>query len=264
MIRRMISLVLLLLSAVAPLACAAPAAPQDRPQAAQAGSSVGDWYFREEIRWERFVFFLRTASKVRQVNELWIGEDRAAYLEPGRRIVLDRSRRTFTYLNTSDRTYVQWKLPLDGVDLFSPELERERRELSYGAAVEPTGRSRKIRGYECREYSVTTWAEREGRRDSFESLHVWATTELEVDHALVEQLIDLFRRLQPRTAKAVEQLGLIRGIQLRIEYDGPGNFVVRERLVAEDVEIIRRTPPSGIYEVPDGYTRKQRLTPGDL
>jgi len=260
----MFSLSFLFLSTLAILLTPAPLAAQGRSGAPEAESSTGDWYFREEVRWERYVLFLRTASEVRQVNELWIGDDRAAYLEPGQRVVLDHSRNTFTYLNTRERTYVELQLPLDESRLFSPEMEHKRRALLYGATVDATGRKDAIAGFECDEYEVTVWEERDGARDSYRSIHVWATTEHPADHALAEQLFDLFRRLQPRTGGAVDELRKIHGIQLRIDYEGPGNFVVRERLLAEDVEIARRTPAAGVYDVPPGYTRKPWLTPEDL
>lgn len=221
-------------------------------------------YFREETRWERYVLFLRTDFEIRSVGEFWIGDQRAAYIEDDRRVILDRTRNTLTYVNPRKRTYVETQLPLDLSTLFSDELKRQRRGKSAGASVEPTGKSREVRGYECDGYAITQWEVRDGKRGTDRKVMVWATTEVDADYTLAEELLDNLRRLLPHDERRLQELRKIRGMQLRLELEGPGGFLTSEKIIAEDVEIARKTPPPEIYDLPADYTRLEQLTLADF
>jgi hypothetical protein len=267
-----IVLVLVMVPLVLPMAAVAPRADDPASEQAQRDSSTGgpvgaadvEACFREETRWEKSFLFLRTASEVRSVSEFWLGDNRAALIEDRFRVILDRSRNLLTYVNPRDRTYVEIDLPMDLDAIFSDELMRKRRELSYGAAVEPTDNTRRVRGYGCREYDLTQWQVKDGARSGYRNAKVYATTEVDADYTLAEELLDNLRVILPRDQASREELRKIRGKQLLFEWERPGSLLVKELLVAEVVEIRREVPPFGVYEIPAGYTRKERLEPSDL
>jgi beta-lactamase regulating signal transducer with metallopeptidase domain len=250
---------LIMVPLVLPMAAVDPEAASDA-----AARSVTDLSLREETRWERYFLVFRTDSEVRSVSELWLGDGRAALLDDDHHLILDRHRNTFTWINPRDRTFVEARLPLDTAGLLSDELKRERGEGTFRTRVEPNGETRDVHGYPCDGYVVTQWEDREGTRHHHFTATVWATKEVEGDVTLAEQLLDHRRRLQPRDRRSIEELNKIRGVQVLLEFEGPGRFLVSERMIAEDVEIALKKPPRNVYEVPADYARKEQLTPADF
>jgi beta-lactamase regulating signal transducer with metallopeptidase domain len=238
----------------------AAAEAADRP----AGAAGIESCFREETRWERYFLLFRTDSDVRAISEFWLGDGRAALIEDRFRVILERERDMITFINPRERTYVEIPLPVDLSAVFSDELKRQRRDSAYGASVKPTGETRRVKGYGCDEYEVTQWNVEGGVRKNFRTAKVYATTEVDVDITLAEQLLDVLRVLHPRDQRSREELRKIRGKQLLAEFEGPGGTLVSEKIVSEVVEIRRTVPSDDIYTVPANYTRKEQISVGDI
>jgi beta-lactamase regulating signal transducer with metallopeptidase domain len=219
---------------------------------------------REEVRTERYVLFFPVGYEVHTYSEFWLGDGRAALVEENRRIILDRAANTLTYVNTRDRSYVVMSMPVDTPAVFSDKLAQKRRKLSWGARVKPTGRTRELQGYRCDEYQFAQWENRNGSRHQLMKARVWATREVEADYTLAEQLLQNLRALSGRDEEGQEELRKIRGKQLRLEAQKQGRFPFKERLVTDVHRITRKKPPRDVYEIPEDYTRKDRLTLADF
>jgi hypothetical protein len=202
-------------------------------------------------------------SRVGDVYETWIGKGRIASHEGNKTILLDLGRKWFCIVNHPDSTYVECSLPIVPSEVLSEEMLKSYDGVRFTGGVEATGGTREIAGLKCREYRVSYW---DVRGDSLSNAHeyaVWATEDVSFDEKVYDEMSDAMRLLHDRDEKVREELEKIKGLQVGLEMTQEGNGIV-STFVIEAVEVSEKTPPDGVYDVPAGYAKKDRLTDRDF
>jgi hypothetical protein len=197
------------------------------------------------------------------VTELWVGDNRAALIEENWQLILDRNRNTITFVNPRNETFVESGLPLDMATLLSVGLQKDRRLLSQTGTVTPTDDILTLLDRECSGFDVVLWEEREGKRTEPVEIEVWATTDLDFDYSLVNELLDNMRLIFGRDQRSRAELRKIHGVQMLLSMER-GNFFKKEVISEEVLQIARSAPPEDVYTPPQGYTRRDRLTRDDF
>jgi hypothetical protein len=240
---------------------ATPAQTEARPASvATASESI---LIRDETRKDWYTLGFRTASELLKVTELWVGHDRAALIEKNWQLILDRDRNLMTFVNPRSETYVEIGLPVDMSTLLSVDLQAERRQRVQTGTVVPTGDRLTLLDRECDEFNVVLWEEHSGERTPPVEITVWATTDLDFDYSLVEELLDNMRLIFGRDERSREELRKIRGVQMLLSTER-GNLFKKEVISEEAVAISRSVPPGDVFSPPQGYTRRDRLTRDDF
>jgi len=202
-------------------------------------------------------------SELLTSNTIWVGENRIAFKEKNRTLILDREKGVFVYVIPRARTYVETRLPFDVSMILPVEQIWKRKHQGSTGKVEPTGDSKKFLDRESQGYEITSWFYDGDIRKDEREFHVWATTDVPFDVGLYHDMLEILREIHNRNEVYREELRKIKGLQMYLELK-EGNWFSGQEVVTEILEIKEMTPPEGIYEVPEGYTRKAELAEEDL
>jgi len=222
-----------------------------------------DVYSKKVVRDDTYFIGIPWGSTEIGVEELWIGERQAALTQEGKTYVLDLDRSTFVFISHAAGTYVEMPLPLDLSLVLSDEIQHRYETDSQAGEVQETGETADVLEKSCREYDVVYWTPRHGEQQNLRKIKVWATTDLDFDWRIFEQLLENMRQLHNRDARLRQELLKIEGLQMRLELHNDGFFWDR-RFVSEAVEFAEKEPPPGTYVPPADYVRKEQVTSQEL
>jgi hypothetical protein len=225
--------------------------------------SAGDTYLKEVSRTETYVDGKLTDSKQVGVNEVWIAENKIAYITPPRILIVDRSERKVIIANRKAKTYVETSLPLDLSEILAEEVKKRFKMYYTSGIVNETGNTKKIKGMHCQHYEVNyqyKYGDTVGREMEFD---VWATTDVPIDLELYGIMLQNMRQIVNRDEKLRNELDKIKGIQVYLEMTTEeGNTT--SKYIDEDAEMSEKEPPTGIYSIPSGFAKKDKLTLQDV
>jgi len=222
-----------------------------------------DVYSKKVVRDDTYFIGIPWKSTEIGVEEVWIGEQRAALTQEGKTYVLDLDRNTFLFISHTAGTYIEMPLPLDLTQVLSGEVRRRYETETTAGEVKETGGSADVLEKSCSEYDVVYWTPEQGHQHNLREIKVWATTELDFDWTIFDQLLENMRQIHNRDARLRRELLKIEGFQMRLELHDDG-WVWDRRFVSEAVEFAVKEPPPGTYLPPADYVRKEQLTSQEL
>jgi beta-lactamase regulating signal transducer with metallopeptidase domain len=216
------------------------------------------WYVREVTYAKDYFLFFEKGERLANVSELWFGDRRAASIELDQTFLLDMVAGTITIIDHRSKSYIIAPHPLDVTNLLADELHwRHPTPRTSGVVTELEG-TRKILDRECKEYQVEFWTVAGNKQVDFRTINVWATTDMPFDVSLFHELIDDKRCFNNRDEELRAELNKIEGIQMGLRME-TGPFFSSRIWQSDVVEVTRKMPPDGLWSVPEGYTRREKL-----
>ena len=196
-------------------------------------------------------------------RETWIGDGRLADVTEGRRIVVDLDRGMFLFVNRAESTYVETPLPLDLAAVFSEEENARLTMFKRRGTVEPGGESKTVGERSCTSYTVNDWLIYDDSKLNERDIVMWVTTDLPFEWAAVRRMMVELERIGNLGEEYIEARGAIEGFPISAEETTyTEGIAIPTRHTVTELE--EREPPAGIYDVPDGFTKKDLLTLQDL
>jgi|GEM_PF-5479071 len=241
-----------------------PALPVQAERVGPAVPPEKAYYCLQVVRETTYLLWIRTGSRIRSYDETWFDRSRVAQVEGHLSYILDRGRGRFWLVNHRRRTCLEAPLPVPRGAFWSPELERSFTLRRQSGTVEATGERMEILGRPCREHRLVTWSALDPEPERTVN-YVWTTRDVPFDITLFDDFIFNLRQLVSPKDNSLHQEMLRRmsGLQMRIDLTG-GQVPWRRQLVSTTVEMSRKVPPPGLFEIPPDYTRKELLEPSDL
>lgn len=255
----------IMLALVSTLHCTSSEAP-DRSESISSVDAMQpgeELYVREETWIRKRVAGIPTGSELVAKSEMWIGDGRVALIMDGRTAIVDIRSGTSTFINHRNRTYVKTAHPLDPSRDFPDDWALGHFLPLTTAEVRETGERLEVLDRECTGYETTVWDVKPGQRSNPRTMTAYACTDLPVDLAPYYALIQDMRVLSNRDRRAIAELEKIEGVQLSVQLR-EGSIWSGRTIEERAVEIAARTPPAGLYSVPEGYTRKDTFTRDDF
>lgn len=189
---------------------------------------------------------------------LWIAPNRAACLFGAAKIVIDADRDLVILVNDAARTYAEATLSRPVVE----SMTAEDREAMPGHETKVRARkadgTRLVLGCKCQAYTL------EIRSNLRHQATAWVSAEVPVDlgafRALMTKLYGFLGRFDAGSANSLLE---IPGLVLSQENvaDLKGETV---RINRDVVDISEKTPPAGLFAVPEGYKKRPGLTHADV
>jgi hypothetical protein len=176
--------------------------------------------------------------------------------------IIDLTKKVMYLVNHTNRTYVEMQLPVDITKYLPDEMAQMVGQMvnSITVQVTPTGKKKKIGRWDCDEYDVVM-----DMMMMKVNMKVWATTDVpfsweKVSKEMMAQVMAAQLRLNEQ---ALSEFQKIKGqwIASETSMSVMGNTV---RSTTEVVDITKKDAPAGVYHVPDGYTKKEKLSMEDL
>lgn len=196
------------------------------------------------------------------VSEQWVRDD-YYYFDTGEGLsyLYDIKKNIIYLISHRTKSYLEIKPPADFSSLLPPELTPMTQALEQmKISVRPTGETRVINNIRCQGYQL----ELTMMMYPVE-MNIWASEELPVNlKKFLETVWPEINKLELKaSSQASSELGKIKGLWIASE--------TRARMMGIDVnsrsevsEISKKTPPKGIYTLPAGYQKKDRLEMEDI
>ncbi len=222
-----------------------------------------DVYLKHESHTEEYYYGGRVRPAEDDVFEVWIGDKRMSYISEHRKIIIDVGKNLLTFVNRDDSTYAETPLPLDWTNVMPEETVAWLARYERHGTVKKTDEVKQIDGKDCRCYEVNSWINVEDSRYSERDEKIWVTTDLPIDWEVFGDIGADFQRVRNNAAAFVTELSSIEGYPIAVESERYiKGFGVKS--IDEVTEIADKTPPAGVYSVPDGFEKKEKLSRGDL
>jgi hypothetical protein len=197
------------------------------------------------------------------VSEVWLGKDRAVAINKSRKIIFDVKNKKVTYVNLAAKSYVEGALPLDASAILDDQVKGILNTLEFKMEITETGKTEKIKNWHCKEYTLNQWMQRGEERFGESETVVWACEEADLNLKLYENLFNSLIRLISKDDSLIKELQKIKGFTIttkRINWQ-EGIQIKAHRQV---VEISKKDPAEGTYKVPEGFSKKEKLSLADV
>ena len=137
------------------------------------------------------------------------------------------------------------------------------KNIQYTGTVKEKGEKKQIGKFKCRGYEINSYLVFEGNRENETDSTIWVTTDVPFDWKQYSKMYTNLRKLSNFGDKLINELEKIKGFPIITElFFYPKGFSVKS--TSEVIVISKKKPPAGIYSVPEGYTKKEKLTIRDL
>ncbi|HMA53797.1 MAG TPA: DUF4412 domain-containing protein, partial [Acidobacteriota bacterium] len=182
--------------------------------------------------------------------DLWIAPGRAVCLAGPVKIIIDADRDILILANDSAKTYAQATLSRPVMESMTPDDREAMPSHDATAAVRGTGETRVVLGRTCQGYAIDLRANLDHKAKA------WVSADVPVELAAYKTLMrKLYAFLGRYDAASVDALLGFPGYVLSQE--NVADLKGETLRVSRDVTAMsRKTPPEGLFAVPEGYTKK--------
>jgi hypothetical protein len=199
------------------------------------------------------------------IEEMWIGDEKIVFISKNQTEIYDLENNLVSIIFPKKKIYAQSPLPLDMSKLLTDQYYSQLQMFKIKGLVRETDETKKIGKWDCKKYELETWIMDEGNRAVEMDISLWMTTEVPFDLDMYGKAAANERKLRdPRyDDDLLSEWNKIKGCQIALERTSYYRGVAR-RYYEEVVEISQKNPPEGVYSVPPGYTKKDRLSEQDF
>ncbi len=199
------------------------------------------------------------------IEEIWIGDGKIVFINENRNKIYDLESSLVSIIFPKKKIYAQSPLPLDMSKLLTEEDYSWSQIFKIKGKARETDETKKIGEWNCKKYELETWIMDEGFQVVEMEISLWMTIEVPFDLDMYGKAAANERKLRDSRYDddLLSEWNKIKGCQIALERTSYYRGVER-RYYEEVVEISKKNPPEGIYSVPPGYTKKERLSEQDL
>ena len=220
-------------------------------------SAGADVYIKSKTHTDPMSMMGQNTPAKDDIVEQWMGDDMFAMNTGGNGTVIDLKKGMIYIINHNAKSYIESTLPLD----FSKLLPAEMAAMAQGmmkmtVTVTPNGQTKTIGSWPCTGYDVAMQMMMMPIKMS-----VWATTKVPFDlNKYMEKTYAAQLAAQLRLDDAaIAEMKKIKGYWIANEtiVEMMGS---KMRTTSEVVEMTQKTPPAGVYSVPAGYKKQDKLS----
>lgn len=228
---------------------------------ALASLASADVYVKSKVHTDAIAVMGQNQPAQDTVSEQWIGKDKFAMVSDKNASVIDLAKNVMYIINHASKTYIEAALPFDFASLLPEQMASMMQGMmKMTVTVSPAGGKKTIGSWACDEYDVTM-----NMMMMPMKMKVWATTNVPFDlAAYMAKVYGTVLKSQFRLDDAsVAEMMKVKGFWISSEttMEMMGSKI---RSTNEVVEISEKTPPAGVYAVPAGYKKQDKLSMQDL
>jgi hypothetical protein len=197
------------------------------------------------------------------VIETWIAPRRKVSITPNWRLVADQETGRFTMISLADKTYLQLPLPLDLAKVVPADEVEPIGLYKYSGTVTPAGETRQLAGKSCRRFDIQRWVLFGGVKHNEQEMVAWYTTDVPVDPQTFPQMQQALYALSNFGPELMEAYLKIPGFLMMYEsVRYTEGTAIKTTYRVE--EVATREAPAGIYDIPEGFTKKESYSIEEL
>lgn len=217
-----------------------------------------DVYIKTNVHTDAFAMMGQNQPAKDEVMEQWVGNNQLVNKTGDKIMIMDMDKKMMFIVNPKDKTYVETALPLDMSKLVPKEAASMVSMMKATVKVTANGQSKKINKWNCIGYDVEM-----SMMMIQMKMKVWATTDVPFDWKMFAKMYANVSKMSFMDDAAIGELMKVNGYQVASEMtmDMMGS---KFNVTSQVVEITQKPAPAGIYAVPAGYTKKDKLSMEDM
>ncbi|MCP2605047.1 DUF4412 domain-containing protein [Candidatus Aminicenantes bacterium AH-873-B07] len=212
----------------------------------------GDIFIQSKRHTDSYSMMGKTYPAEELIITQWLSKDKFRNDEGSKKTFIVRlDINKIYYINHEEKTYSVIDLPIDFSKILPPEAQQMMQMFTMSATVTDTGETRRIGKWNCRKYIM----DMQGGMMSM-NMEIWTTKDVKIDYDAYEKFSESIMGLNPMFKNIADEIKKIKGLTIYRESTTTmmGTSI---KSTEEVVEIIKKSPPKGIYELPVGYTEVQ-------
>jgi hypothetical protein len=217
-----------------------------------------DTLVRQTFHMDAFTMMGQAQPARDDTQEIWIGQGQMATVTKEATFIVDTNRKVLDMINHGKKTYVEMSLPLDMSSYLPPQMAQMMAATKV--TVTPKGTTQQIGQWNCDGYDVVM-----DMSIMKMKMVVWATTDVPFDWAQVQEKMgnQVMKASMRLNDAALAEYQKIKGFQVKsdIIMEMMGSEMKASTIVTE---ISTKPAPAGVYAVPAGYTKQDKLTMQDF
>jgi hypothetical protein len=191
------------------------------------------------------------------VQEHWLGKNKMAVISREQSMILDLEAKKLYMVIHGSKSYIETGLPLDMTKLMPEQMAKMMKGILDGMtiSVQPNGQTKKVANWNANGYDLKITVMGMEIKMVF-----WASKDVPFDWKEFSYLYSEIYKAQFRIGEQfMEEFKKVQGFPVETEVDAMGM-----KATTTTVEISQKNPGAGIYSVPAGYTKKDKLSEQDL
>ena len=217
-----------------------------------------DVYIKTQIHTDPMAVMGQTQPASDQTTEQWIASDKMATVMGDRVMVMDTAKKMAYIINVKEKTYLETPLPIDMAKLVPPEASQMMSMMKVTVTVAPNGKTQKVDKWNCVGYDVGLNMPMMPMKMS-----VWATTDVPFDWKKFSELAMAASKMGMIDEQSMKEFQKIEGFQIASETSGDV-MGAKLKVTSRVVDIVNKPAPAGIYSVPAGFTKVDKLSLQEL
>ncbi|MCP4152807.1 MAG: hypothetical protein GY757_34055 [bacterium] len=225
-----------------------------------------DTYVKQNVHTDAFEMMGQKKPAEDKISEQWIGKDKFAQVTAQQTMIIDLGQKTMKMLNHMSKTYLELSLPIDMSKVLPDQLAQMLSAMKVSITVTASGENKKIGDWNCQGYD--TVIEMSGMMPMKIKMKSWATTDVPFDwKAYSEKMLPEVTKGMMAQMKIddsfLTEMKKIKGYQVASEMT-MAVMGINMNMTTKVVEISEKPAPAGIYTAPAGYTKKDKMSMGDM
>lgn len=195
------------------------------------------------------------------IQEQWLGDDVFAMTSEDTGSVVDLKKNVIYIINHKNKSYLEAALPLDFSSLLPAEMAKMAASMmKVTVTVSPNGQTKTVGQWKCNGYDVTMTMMMMPMK-----MAVWATTDVpfDLDKFMSKAYGNMLAAQLRLDEAAVKEMMKVKGFWISTDMSAE-MMGAKIHSTMEVIEISKKTPPAGVYTVPAGYKKQDKLSAQDL
>jgi hypothetical protein len=227
-----------------------------------AASLGADVYIKSKTHTDPFEMMGQSQPAKDEVTEQWIGNNTFATSSSRQNMVIDLNKQVMYIIYPQSQSYVEASLPLDMTKLLPEQIAQMMAMFKVTAKVTANGQTKKIGQWNCAGYDVEM--NMTGMMPMTMNMKTWATTDVPFDWKnYMDKMLPTVMKASsvnmPFGEDVLNEFKKIEGYQVAAEMTMT-MMGTTLRIITEVEEISEKPAPAGIYAVPAGYKKQDKLT----
>lgn len=192
------------------------------------------------------------------ISEHWLGTNKLAIISPDNTMIMDLGAKKMHLVYHKTKSYVEAALPLDMSTLMPEQAAQMVKSMMDGMkmSVEANGQTKKILNWEAQGYDVKITMMGMEMKMVF-----WATKDVPFDWKKYSNMYSEVYKAQMRMGETfVKEFKKVQGYSVATQMEIMGMKITTTTLEVD----AKKEPGPGVYSVPAGYTKKDKLSMADM
>jgi hypothetical protein len=205
----------------------------------------------------------RKATDLTIAREWWFGRNRMVFVTQDWRYVFDKTRNRILVINTKDRYFVEASMTVDTRELIEPGYVKALDRFRANGTVERSPKKKIVLGRECAGTVISEWLVNDNQHFFDRDRTIYASTDVPFDWRLSRDLGAWMLYFFNPEMTYFGGMRSIEGFPLA-ETDVSVRNTQRMAYGTEVTDIREAIPPDGFYDIPEGFSRREKLFQREL